>query len=400
MRVFIFPATLVAAVALCGDTARAQQAPPARQGQYMNIGFSTLVDAGWSTSPNLTSILQGDHDPKVRGFTMPSTEMTLDGAVDPYFKGFANLLWKLDERGETGVELEEAYVVTTALRWNLQVKAGQFFADFGRQNTQHPHAWAFVDQPVIMSRLLGPEGLRSQGVRLSWLLPTSWYSEAMVTVANSTNGTTFSFRSDESTEIHGGAAVERPVDKGTDMLVVPRFTTSFDLGNTQTVVVGASAAFGPNSAGLETKTAIYGADIYWKWKSATARQGFPFVSLQTELMARNYEVDARTAVADTFVTFPAATVGDRGGYAQLLWGIKPRVIAGIRTDIANGDDAPFESAFRGERLRVSPSLTWYPSEYSKIRLQYNYDDRKNLSQSQSLWLQFEFLLGAHASHKF
>src|SRR5690349_5380397 len=119
-------ATLVAMLGGYAVTLDAQ-ATQARPGQYMNVGFTTLMDAGWSNASSLTSILQGDHDPKVRGFTMPNSEMTLDGAVDPYFKGFANLVWKLDEKGETGVELEEAYVMTTSLPWNLQVKAGQFF---------------------------------------------------------------------------------------------------------------------------------------------------------------------------------------------------------------------------------------------------------------------------------
>jgi hypothetical protein len=56
---------------------------------------------------------------------------------------------------------------------------------------------------------------------------------------------------------------------------------------------------------------------------------------------------------------------------------------------------------RGERWRVSPNLTWYPSEFSKIRLQYNYDRRQEIDETDhSVWLQFEFLLGSHAAHKF
>lgn len=400
MRPFLLPATVVAAIALRSEPVSAQLAVPARPGPaYMNIGFVALSDAGWSTSKDLGSILQGDHDPKVRGFTVPNTELTLDGAVDPYFKGFTSIVFKLDEKGETGVELEEAYVITTALPHNLQVKAGQFFAEFGRQNPQHPHSWAFVDQPVVLSRLFGPDGLRSQGVRLSWLMPTSWYTEAMVSVVNSTNGTAFSFRSDESSEIHGGEPVERPVLKAGDMLIVPRIATSFDPTPTQTYLLGASAALGPNNSGTDTRTAVYGVDAYWKWKSATAQQGFPFVSLQGEALLRKYDAAQRTAAGDT-VTLPAESFKDRGAYAQLLWGIKPRMVAGIRADVAGGDSTAFTTAFRGDRLRVSPNLTWYPTEFSKLRLQYNYDDRKTLGKDHSVWLQFEFLLGAHAAHKF
>jgi hypothetical protein len=84
----------------------------------------------------------------------------LDGAVDPYFKGFANIVLKLDQNGQTAVELEEAYLQSMSLPANRQLKAGQFLADFGRQNTQHPQQWAFVDNALILTRTFGPDGLR------------------------------------------------------------------------------------------------------------------------------------------------------------------------------------------------------------------------------------------------
>jgi len=55
---------------------------------------------------------------------------------------------------------------------------------------------------------------------------------------------------------------------------------------------------------------------------------------------------------------------------------------------------------RNDCWRLSPNLTWYPTEFSKIRLQYNYDDQAIFGTASSVWLQFEFLLGAHAEHKF
>src|SRR5688572_14121708 len=163
------------------DTTQPAAAAPARQaGTFMNIGFTALTDFGWSSARDVGALQLGDHDPKVRGFTIPNAELSLNGAVDPYFQGFATFLYKLDSAGETGVELEEVYFLTTSLPANLQLKGGQFFAEFGRQNPKHPHAWAFVDQPLILNRVFGPEGLRSQGARLSWLAPTPFYLEAMV----------------------------------------------------------------------------------------------------------------------------------------------------------------------------------------------------------------------------
>ena len=378
----------------------APAAPTRTAGAYMNIGFVGLADFGWSSERNVASLQVGDHDPLVRGFTIPNAELTLDGAVDPYFKGFANIVTKLDSKGETAIELEEMFALTTALPGNFQIKAGQFLTDFGRQNAQHPHAWAFVDQPLVLGRVFGREGIRSQGVRVSWLVPTPWYTEAMISVLNSAGGTTFSFRSDESAEIHGGIADDRPVGGVKDLLIVPRVATSFDLTSTQTVLFGASAAFGPNNSGPSATTQIYGADLYWKWKSARASQGFPFVSWQTEAMVRRYHAARRPSAEIPSVVLPAEVLEDGGVYSQVLWGIKPRWVAGLRGVFAGGNHGLLDLASRADRVRVSPNLTWYPTEFSKLRLQYNYDHRDGIGRDHSLWVQFEFTLGAHGAHKF
>src|SRR5262245_5161103 len=53
-------------------------APARASGAYMNIGFDGLVDAGWSSvnNPDLLLFQGGDHDPHVRGFTIPNAELT------------------------------------------------------------------------------------------------------------------------------------------------------------------------------------------------------------------------------------------------------------------------------------------------------------------------------------
>ena len=218
---------------------------------------------------------------------------------------------------------------------------------------------------------------------------------------------------------------------------------SFDLTDEQTLIFGASGAFGPNNNGSagDTMTQIYGMDLYWKWKPANANAGFPFVSFQTEAMLRRYELgsfdwdeegnvgdgDGNTFVDEGVVTdatglTPAVlsgeTVTDYGFYSQLLYGFKKGWVAGLRYDYVTGERGDYEKAgllladnagggellgrdpLRDERWRLSPNLTYYPTEFSKVRLQYNYDDRRGFGDDHSVWLQFEFLLGAHASHKF
>ncbi|MBI3850762.1 MAG: hypothetical protein HY298_10890 [Verrucomicrobia bacterium] len=373
---------------------------------YMNISFDALMDAGWSTAPDPSAMLQlGDHDPINRGFSLRNAEIALDGAVDPYFKGFANIVLKLDKNNETSIELEETYLQSTSLPANLQLKAGQFFAGFGRQNPQHPHQWAFVDQPLILNRAFGPDGLRNVGAQLSWLVPTPFYTEAFLGVFDGQGGTAFSFRNSGENDgtgtdrFHGRATLDRGLRGPGDLLFAPRVASSFELTDQQTLVVGASAALGPNDTGAHSRTQIYGVDAYWKWKAANADQGFPFVAWQTEALIRRFD-----AGADPLAPTPLAaeTLNDWGFYSQILWGFKPRWVTGLRGDYVNGDRGAFDAndVFRGERTRISPNLTFYPSEFSKVRLQYNYDHGHLFGDDHSVWLQMEFLLGAHGAHKF
>ncbi len=173
-------------------------------GAYVNLSFDALVDVGWSTASDPAARLQlGDHDPINRGFSLRNAELVLDGAVDPYFKGFANIVFKLDQHNETSVELEETYLQTSDLPLNLQARAGQFFANFGRQNPQHPHQWAFVDQPIILNRAFGPDGLRNIGAQVSWLAPLPFYTEASLGIYKGEGSTAFSFRNDGEPDLLG-----------------------------------------------------------------------------------------------------------------------------------------------------------------------------------------------------
>jgi bifunctional pyridoxal-dependent enzyme with beta-cystathionase and maltose regulon repressor activities len=57
-------------------------------------------------------------------------------------------------------------------------------------------------------------------------------------------------------------------------------------------VLGISGALGPNSTGIDRRTQIYGADLYWKWKPAKTAAGFPFVSWQTEVLVTSGATEA------------------------------------------------------------------------------------------------------------
>lgn len=360
---------------------------------FMNISFDGLFTAAASTANDLEILETGGHDPIQRGFTAQNVEIAIDGAVDPYFRGFANIVYQLDKAGETTIELEEAYLTTFSLPLNLQVKAGTFFTEFGRLNPTHPHTWNFADQPLVNGRFFGEDGLRNPGVRISWLAPTDNYTELLFTVQDSQGETAESFRNNDG--LFGRKAVATRVRNLKDLLYIPRITSTFELTDTQTLLLGVSAAYGPNSTATDKDTLIYGLDIFWKWKSPYASYGFPFITWQTEVMGRRFE-----AGEDTDANLPADTMHNWGVYSEVAWGFKKRWVAGLRGDYVDGLKGATDPT-GVERLRISPNLTFYPSEFSRLRLQYNYDDILGIDNTeQSVFLQFEFLMGSHGAHKF
>src|SRR5256886_196620 len=370
---------------------------------YMNISLDGLFALAYSSARDLDHIEVGDHDPQQRGFNARNTELAFDGAVDPYFEGFANIVFKLDNDNETEVEVEEAFMQTTNLPYNLQLKAGQFFAAFGRLNPVHPHAWEFVDTPLVNGLFLGPDGLRGVGAQTSWTLPLPWYSQLIFASQNGRGSTGFSFRNPgEDGMFFDRITTDREARGLQDFVWIPRFENSFNLSDTQTVLAGVSGAFGSNETGADSRTQIYGADLLYKWKSSHAEGGFPFVKWQTEFMYRRFQ--AGHGADDSFPV--AETFHDWGLYSQVLWGFKKGWVAGIRGDYVHMQDSEFtDDLDRQSRSRISANLTWYPTEFSKLRLQYNHDFLEQnffLSEREvdSLFLQFEFILGSHGAHKF
>ncbi len=358
---------------------------------FLNLSLDALIAGGASTASDVPALQTGGHDPSQRGFTVQNVEAVFDGAVDPYFRGQANVVLQITPQGETIVELEEVYATTSSLPKGLQVKAGHFFTEFGRLNPQHPHSWDFVDQPLVNGRIFGPDGLRSTGVRVSWLMPTSFYSEAFIALQNSQGETARSFRGVPGDTLFGREIHEREVRSLTDMLIVPRYAVSFDLSDTQTLLLGASGAFGPNGTGESARTRVLGGDAYWKWKPTNAFRGFPFVKVQAEWMQRRVSTGAERA----------ETFRDWGSYLQINYGYKAGHVLALRVDRVAGDTGDPRDAALTPRWRVSPTFTWFPTEFSKLRLQYNFDHRDAFARNDhSVWLQLEFLLGAHAAHKF
>jgi hypothetical protein len=270
---------------------------------------------------------------------------------------------------------------------------------------------------VITTRVLGSDGVRSPGVQISWLTPLPFFAELTGSVQNSHGETAASFRFETDEVVAGRTLVTRSVQSLADLLYCLHLKTSFDPGEELTLVPGLSALFGPNASGQSTQTQIFGADLYIKWKPLINDQGWPFVSWQTELMERRYDAAAVHDAGGVEIS-RERTLLDWGVYSQIVWGFARPWTMGFRFDYAQGQHEAYDDgaglsydstddAQRDQRARGSVNVTFYPSEFSKLRLQYNYDRSEFLSHAfsdprdaHSVFVQCEIMFGAHAAHKF
>jgi hypothetical protein len=109
-------------------------------------------------------------------------------------------------------------------------------------------------------------------------------------------------------------------------------------------------------------------------------------------MARQYKASAffDDDDPDNVIDLPAETLKDWGFYSQLLYGFRSLWAAGVRLEHASGSGESVggrgNDPYRDNRFRFSPLLVWQPSEFSRLRLQYNYDRPTTGRQGRPLWL--------------
>jgi hypothetical protein len=379
-------------------TPSSQTAPTAR---LLDVSLILKAAAGASTATDDEIVLlqSGSHDPRRRGFTFQAGELSLSGAVDPYFKAEMHANFS-----ESAVELEEAFITTTSLPGRLSLELGYFLTEFGRNNPRHSHEWDFVDQPLVVGRFFGGEGQRASGLRVSGILPLPWLSEWHIGMQSTTGELSPSFRTSSTTTIGDWPTITRDTKSIGDMMTLLRWVNAFPLSSQWETQMGMSAMTGPNSTGNDSKTTLLGADFVLHWSSPKQRQGYPFFRLEAETTQRTFE--AASGVKNGLV-YASEDLKDWAWLVQGVYGFAPHWIAGLRVEEAGGESSSFsqlrsQDPNRSDRFRLSPIITYKPSEFSKVSLQYNHDQADHLKdQSQSsVWLSMEVLIGSHPAHNF
>ncbi|HTB60563.1 MAG TPA: hypothetical protein VLC06_21990 [Polyangia bacterium] len=370
-----------------GGSWAAQQGARAPGGSLLNPALSFILDGSFGYYGAHTGdfaalgLPAAGDDPSVsrQGFALQEIELAAQSAIDPYFEGAIFLTIPNLE----GLEVEEAYLVTTSLPLNLQIKAGTFRSQFGRNNTQHLHVQFFTRRPLMTALLFGEDGLRGPGAQVSVLLPLPWFATLYVE----------SFSLTPPDDLAGvatfGGGVRLTPNNLTYTTELEQF---FELAESHSLLVGLNFATGRS---VDCPTAVacgpapvegprsyfYGADVYYKWKPANVAQSYVSFQWTTEFYERT--------LADG-----GPTVG--AGYSEAVVQIDRRFFLGGRFDLTglpSGLDVP-------RRYGGAGSLTFTPSEFSRLRLYVQELGGPSVAATTVGFLQVEYAMGAHGAHPF
>ncbi len=402
--------TAAAAVAPAESPPPALSAP-ARNSSAFNPAISVILAGNYadlSQDPgdfNFAGFMPsgGEIGPGERSFNLGESEVTLAASVDPYFT--AALTMALSAEGEIGVE--EAFARTTSLPAGFSVKGGRFFSGFGYLNEIHAHAWDFVDQPLVYQAFYGGQ-YGQDGVQVKWLAPTDLFLEFGAETGNGgefpgtrlgrngLNGATL------FTHVGGDLGDSIGWRAGVSWIDMDAEDRTYeDVDSLGNAVV--------NSFTGGSETWIADATLKWTPASSTRRQAF---KLQAEYMHRTEDGTLAYDVAGAGLSDSYRSEQD-GWYLQGVYQFNPRWRFGVRYDaldsgstriglVRNGDllASDFPLLLPGSPSRITTMVDFSPSEFSRLRAQYAWDDSRDAETDRQLLLQYIYALGAHGSHKF
>ena len=297
----------------------------------------------------------------VPALEMHETEVGLQAIIDPYARADVFLSF-----GESGVDLEEGYLTFTSLPGGLVAKVGKMRANFGKVNTIHNHALAWIDRPLVTENLVnGEEGISDAGVSVTRILPAprGIFLEATGEAFRGDSGSLFTSARKQ------------------DVSVVGRLRGYGDITENTNLEAGFSYARGHNDQGSGFLTNLYGTDVTLRWKPLRRSIYHSFLWRSEFVWSRRDQLLAQQRAF--------------GLYSSAEYRLNRRWTLGGRFD--RSDEARNASLVD---TGFSALLTYWPSEFSQIRGQYRFTRYAGGRDANELRFQFLFVMGAHGAHPF
>ena len=383
---------------------------------------SSFVMAQGNMSPAISLVLQGQYadfsqDPEAyelpgfmlggeaglhaAGFGLGHGELVMSSTIDDLYFGKLTLAIA-DHEGETEVELEEAYIETLGLGSGFTIKAGRYFSSLGYLNSQHIHAWDFVDAPLVYRALFGNQ-LIDDGLQLRWLAPTDLFFQVGLEAGRGERFPAGGAAKD------GNGSLTAFAEIGGDVGDSHSWQAGFSHWSAD--VVGRASGSHAHGGGTEIPTFtgdsdVSAIDMVWKWapKGNVSERN---LTLQFEYFLRN-EKGSVDMVGSTSLETTTYDGEQRGWYGQAVYQFMPGWSAGLRYDRLDADNLGSDQEVLAEAgldneghtpQRTSIMIDYARSEFSLIRLQFNRDESYEHSDNQ-IFVQYVVSMGAHGAHQF
>ena len=386
-------------------------APTASQSAF-NPAISLILDgryANFSQAPaqrSVTGFLSNANTSDAlgpRGFSLGETEVTMSANVDHLFYGQATFAVEPDD----SIGVEEAFAQTTSLGHGLTLKGGRFFSAVGYNNSVHAHAWDFADPSLVQRVFLG-DNYSDDGVQLAWIAPLPVYVELGGELGRGVHAP----GSDRDKNGAGAATLFAHVgdDIGTGgsyRVGVSTLRTSTD-GN-GTPIVDVDDRTGSTSP-FTGDTRLYGVDFVYKWApdGNPKYQNFKLIAEWFTMRRDGTLIFDQSGALGLGPAAEAFKLHQSGWYLQGVYQFRPEWRAGLRydqLDEGSWDAGPVASANGAVKpdftpRRYSAMIDWNPSEFSRIRLQFNQDKSQLGLTDNQVFVQYVYSLGSHGAHKF
>ena len=323
------------------------------------------------------------------GFAISESEITMSANIDQYFSGRATLAFS-----DEGAEVEEAYIQTLAVGHGVNVKFGRLLSSFGYLNAFHAHSWDFADVP-LMYRSLFANSLKDDGIQVNYLFPSDIFIQLS---AEAFSGNAFP----AAGNVDGGiGASTLSLTFGGDIGSSHAWQSGISHWQANHILERSDAKENTfsGSSKIDALHAVY------KWSpDRNARERH--LKIQMEYFQRSEDGAITEFVSSNSSTYS----GDqRGGYAQLVYQFIPRWRAGIRFDQLSANNTGNNLTVLNNTglltagynpQRHSAMIEWLPSEFSRLRLQFNNDQSADNISDKQVFMQYTFSLGAHGAHAF
>ena len=312
-------------------------------------------------------------------FEFRSGELGLSASVDPFVRGYAII-----NGTENGIDVEEAAIVTTSLPYNLTLKGGRFFTEFGRLSKFHDHDLPFVNRPIVLDNYVGGES-QGDGVELSYLTPLSQYLTFTLGAYNKIGA--------DNTQVDNGFG--RPLSRFTYLF---RPATFISLTDANSIDLGATYAYTPKVQTYDQEDVgqlgdgkarhLAGLDLTYRY-TPLSQASYHGLIWGTELLYNNEYAN----VSGTDLPEGEEPLFRRrdafGMYSYVEARLTRRYYPGFLFDFAQD-----RTRLEGDTKAYSPYFTVWASEFQRIRLQYTYLDAPQNHQSE-FFLQWTVVMGSH-----